>query len=131
MLVKDCNQCGKCCTRYGGDGGLSVTPEDIERWETDRPDIARYAADGKIWVDPDNGRLLDRCPWLEQEPGSKKYTCAIYFDRPGDCRYYPVDIEQMVRDDCEMLQPSDLRNIRRAQQSLDLLMSDSRPAVIK
>jgi hypothetical protein len=60
-------------------------------------------------------------------PGEHKYACGIYFDRPGDCRYYPVDIEQMVKDDCEMLQPHDLRDLRQAQKNLDLLMSDSRP----
>ena len=30
--MKDCNQCGKCCTLYGG-GGLTVTPDEIDWWE--------------------------------------------------------------------------------------------------
>jgi hypothetical protein len=49
--------------------------------------------------------------------------------RPGDCRYYPVDIEQMLKDDCEMLQAHDLADPGKAQKKLDLLMSDSRPPV--
>lgn len=129
--MKDCNQCGKCCTNYGGNGGLSATADEIDYWETYRPEVARYVNDGNIWADPVSGLVLDRCPWLELAPGSKKYTCAIYYDRPGDCRYYPVEIEQMIRDDCEMLQPGDLRNPEAAQRKLDLLMSDSRPPVIK
>ena len=75
----------------------------------------------------ETGEILDRCPWLEKLPGERKYTCSIYFDRPGDCRYYPVDIAQMVSDDCEMLQPQDLKDFRQAQKKLDFLMSDSRP----
>ena len=127
--MRDCNQCGKCCINYGGGGGLSASAEEIDWWETARPDIARYVHDGKIWVSPETGEVLDRCPWLEKLPEQNKYICGIYYDRPNDCRYYPVDIEQMVKDDCEMLQPQDLNNRRQAQRKLDLLMSDSRPPV--
>jgi Fe-S-cluster containining protein len=124
--VRDCNQCGKCCTLYGG-GDLSVEDSDIERWETDRPDIAEYVSGGRIWFEPGTGRQLLRCPWLYRIEGSGKYGCRIYLDRPADCRHYPVTIEQMVRDDCEMLDSHDLRDLNRAQRQLDLLMADSRP----
>jgi Fe-S-cluster containining protein len=125
--VKDCNQCGKCCIHYS-DGGLSASAGDLERWETDRPDIADYASGGKIWIDPASGEQLLRCPWLQKLPEQNKYICRIYYDRPDDCRYYPVDIEQMLRDDCEMLEARDLANPKQAQKTLDLLMADSRPA---
>lgn len=68
-----------------------------------------------------------RCPWLRKLPGQSKYICRIYHDRPEDCRHYPVDIDQMVRDECEMLEPRDLANPKKAQRDLDVLMSDSRP----
>ena len=125
--MKDCNQCGKCCIHYS-DGGLSASASDLERWETDRPDIADYASGGKIWIDPASGEQLLRCPWLQKLPEQNKYICRIYYDRPDDCRYYPVDIEQMLRDDCEMLEARDLANPKQAQKTLDLLMADSRPA---
>ena len=124
--MKDCNQCGKCCIHYS-DGGLSASASDLERWETDRPDIADYASGGKIWIDPASGEQLLRCPWLQKLPEQNKYICRIYYDRPDDCRYYPVDIEQMLRDDCEMLEARDLTNPKQAQKTLDLLMADSRP----
>lgn len=126
--MKDCNQCGKCCTNYGG-GGLSVTASEIDWWETYRPEIARYVRDGEIWFCPDTGEQLTKCPWLTKLPGQNKYSCRIYYDRPDDCKYYPVDIEQMVRDDCEMLEPRDLDRPKRAQRILDQLMADSRPPV--
>jgi len=124
--VKNCNQCGKCCIHYS-DGGLSASATDLERGETDRPDIADYASGGKIWIDPASGEQLLRCPWLQKLPEQNKYICRIYYDRPDDCRYYPVDIEQMLRDDCEMLEARDLANPKQAQKTLDLLMADSRP----
>ncbi len=127
-LVKDCNQCGKCCTNYGG-GNLSVTAREIDWWETHSPEIASYVSDGKIWVSPVTGKTMERCPWLRKLPRQNKYICRIYYNRPDDCKHYPVDIEQMVKDDCEMLEAHDLRRPKQAQIALDRLMSDSRPPV--
>ena len=124
--MKDCNQCGKCCTLYGG-GGLSVSDSEIDQWETHQPEIASYVSGGKIWISPDTGEQLLRCPWLQKLPGQDKYTCRIYYDRPDDCRYYPVTIDEMLRDECEMLEPRDLANPKKAQRELDILMADSRP----
>ena len=125
--MKDCNQCGKCCIKYS-DGGLSATTSEIELWEIFRPDIYRYVRDGKIWIDPDTGKPLERCPWLNKLPNQNKYSCDIYYDRPDDCKFYPVTIEQMMEDECEMLQAQDLVNPDRAQDELNKLMADSRPA---
>lgn len=124
--MKDCNQCGKCCTKYG-DGGLSASAEEIEAWEEYRPDILRYVSGGKIWMDPDSGEQLSRCPWLQKLPNQEKYICDIYEDRPDDCKYYPVTIEQMITDECEMLEAHDLARPRQAQNRLNKIMADSRP----
>lgn len=126
--MKACNQCGKCCKNYS-DGGLSASPRDIEHWELFRPDILAYVSEATIWIDPHSGQQLARCPWLQREPNQAAYTCAIYDDRPEDCRHYPVTIEQMVMDDCEMLEVQDLGNTQQAQRDLDTIMVDSRPAV--
>ena len=125
--MKECNQCGKCCTRYGG-GGLSASASEIQWWETFRPEIFRYVADGEIWVSPVTGKQMARCPWLRKLPNQSKYICRIYHDRPDDCRHYPVSIDDMVRDECEMLEVKDLTRPKQAQQALDDLMSDSRPS---
>ncbi len=124
--MKDCNQCGKCCTLYS-DGGLSASESEIDWWETYRPEIFSYVSDGKIWASPVTGKQLARCPWLRKLPNQNKYTCHIYYDRPDDCKHYPVKIEQMARDECEMLDARDLFNRKRAQKTLDNLMADSRP----
>ena len=108
---------------------MSATPEEIEDWELHRPDIAAYVQDGKIWIDPETGEYFPDCPWLRRSADSRKTTCDIYDDRPEDCRHYPVDIAQMVQDGCEMLEPRDLADLRRAQRKLDEIMMDSRPPV--
>ena len=129
--MRECNQCGKCCIAYS-DGGLSASPEEIENWETFRPDIAAYVLHGEIWLDPVSGQQLERCPWLEEVPrnvedDARKYTCGIYDDRPEDCRLYPTLVAEMVRDGCEMIELQDLDAPKEAQRKLDLMMADSRP----
>ena len=126
--MKDCNQCGKCCTNYS-DGGLFASISEIEYWEIFRPTIYNYVNGGKIWINPNTGKQLKLCPWLRQLPDQKKYTCDIYYDRPDDCKHYPVTVEQMVKDECEMLEMRDLAKPKQAQKSLDRLMMDSRPSV--
>jgi hypothetical protein len=87
--MRECNQCGKCCTNYGGGGGLSASAEEIDWWETARPDIARYVRDGKIWASPE--MLKDDCEMLQAhdlaDPGKaqKKLDLLMSDSRP------PVD----------------------------------------
>jgi len=130
--MKNCTQCGKCCIKYS-DGGLSATESEIELWDIFNPDIYQYVRNGKIWMDPVTGQQIERCPWLREAPGKGAgqviYTCDIYYDRPEDCRHYPVTVEQMINDDCEMLEPQDLAKPKQAQKTLDKLMFDSRPPV--
>ena len=123
--MKDCNQCGKCCKIYA-DGGLSASPKEIDAWEANRPDIFAYVSEGKIWVDPATGQQMRYCTWLTKDPGQDKYTCGIYDDRPNDCRFYPSNIDEMLRDGCEMLESRDLANPVQAQTTLDELMAASR-----
>ena len=75
---------------------------------------------------PDTGEQLMLCPWLRKLPNENKYTCDIYFDRPDDCKYYPVTIKDMIKDECEMLEAKDLAQPKQAQKALDKLMADSR-----
>ena len=125
--MKECNQCGKCCTKYSN-GGLSASESEIKFWDVFRPEIYEYVSEGNIWMEPTTGKQLEICPWLRKQPNNV-YTCDIYFDRPDDCKYYPVTVEQMIEDDCEMIEARDLKKPKQAQKTLDKLMADSRPAV--
>ncbi|MGH1471218.1 MAG: YkgJ family cysteine cluster protein [Cellvibrionaceae bacterium] len=125
--MKNCNSCGKCCIKYSN-GDLSASSSDIELWDMMRPEIYKYVRKEEIWFDPATGKQIELCPWLRKSPDNK-YTCDIYYDRPEDCRHYPVTIEQMINDECEMLEVKDLKNARKAQIDLDQIMIDSRPAV--
>lgn len=125
--MKTCNQCGKCCIKYS-DAGLSASPSEIDWWEDNRPEIFKYVSKGNIWVHPDTGEPLSRCPWLGFDSSENMYMCEIYHDRPEDCRHYPTHIAEMITDECEMLESKDLRDKTNAQKKLDIIMSDSRPA---
>ena len=127
--MKECNQCGKCCTKYSN-GGLSATEDEIQFWDIFKPEIYNYVSNGNIWMEPRTGKQLELCPWLRKHPNHEIYTCDIYFDRPDDCKYYPVTVEQMIEDECEMIEERDLVNPKQAQKNLDKLMMDSRPSVV-
>ena len=122
--MKACNSCGKCCIKYSN-GDLSASDDDLELWENLRPDIYRYVRDGKIWMDPKTGKQIELCPWLRRDPNQIQFSCAIYFDRPEDCRIYPARVSDMVNDECEMLEPKDLVNLKQAQQELELKFQDT------
>jgi len=125
--VKPCNSCGKCCIKYSH-GDLSASTEDLKHWESSKPDIQDYVQDGKIWFHPSTKKLLELCPWLRLEETKdnqqKRYSCAIYYDRPEDCRLYPATVEDMIKDECEMLEKSDLNNLKQAQINLQNFLDD-------
>ncbi len=122
--MKACNSCGKCCIKYSN-GDLSASADDLELWENLRPDIYRYVRDGKIWMDPETGKQIELCPWLRRDPTQIQFSCAIYFDRPEDCRIYPARVDDMINDECEMLESKDLVNLKLAQQQLELKFQDT------
>lgn len=121
--MKQCNQCGKCCIKYSN-GGLSASAEEIQYWEQYKPHIYEYVSGGKIWCDPKNEQPLTQCPWLSKQENNV-FTCDIYFDRPDDCKYYPTSILEMINDNCEMLEPNDLKDTKRAQHQFNIIMADS------
>jgi Fe-S-cluster containining protein len=129
--MKECNQCGKCCIKYGN-GGLSATKEEVDLWEIFNPEIFKFVKNNEIWFDPESGSSLKRCPFLEVVPqkdslSPNMYTCGIYLDRPEDCRHYPSLITEMIRDECEMIEVIDLESPKEAQIQLDSIMKGSRP----
>ncbi len=127
--MKSCNQCGKCCEAYS-DGGLVATQSEVDYWTKHHPEIASYVYQGRIWYEPKSHKPLNRCPWLQQSNSAHSdqsiYSCRIYEYRPADCRQYPVSINQMRQDHCQMLEPADLIRPKTAQRQLDKLMADSR-----
>lgn len=120
--MKPCNGCGKCCLKYGGNSGLGCASErDIVRLE-DRPDVLSWIPQSllDLWVSPTTGEEANRCPWLRKLPKKDSYKCRIHDVRPDVCRGYPVSIEQMKEDGCEMLEETDLKlNKKQAKKTLD------------
>lgn len=119
VVVQPCNQCGKCCLKYSAGSGLgSATEEELELWRENRPDILDYTDESlpDLWISPRTGEETNRCPWLRKLPLKEKYKCRIHDLRPNTCHYYPINIDQMIRDGCEMLEDGDLEKSREELQ---------------
>ncbi len=84
-----CACCGDCCKFFGGH--LNVTHSDVTRWKREgRGDLlGRVNRLGWIWCDPDTGKLVDPCPFL-QKNGPDTAVCSINDTKPAMCRDYPT-----------------------------------------
>lgn len=76
--------------------------EDVRRWEAaGREDILQWVeCTHDIWIHPETGDDVDRCPWLRKVRGQDRYQCRIYTLRPDICRNYPLSQEHAERTGC-------------------------------
>jgi len=120
--MQPCNQCGKCCIKYSDCGLGSASHDDMNRWEKHYPNVLEYVSLRDMWVSPITHDEMPRCPWLRKLPNREKYKCRIHHVRPDTCNAYPIDIEQMIRDGCEMLEEGDLTKPREIlEKELEIL----------
>jgi uncharacterized protein len=121
-MVQPCTQCGKCCLKYGGCLGCA-SDEEMERWESEAPQILDWVQLSDMWISPNTGDDCSRCPWLRKRPNKTTYNCRIYNQRPEACREYPVNAEQAIGDGCEMIEASDFgRPLAAIDRDLDWVM---------
>jgi len=109
--MRACTQCGKCCFKYEGDSWLgSASEADMLLWLIRAPEVLDYVGGNSrdLWVNPETGKEMQRCPWLDKLLGQEKYMCQIHDVRPEVCRDYPIDLSQMIDLDCEMLEAGGL-----------------------
>jgi Fe-S-cluster containining protein len=89
-----CTQCGHCCLNLGA-FQTCATEADIALWEEHgRDDILEWVeeiAPGiyDIWMNPQTGGDVSRCPWLRKSLRQNKYICRIQDMKPEICRNYP------------------------------------------
>jgi Fe-S-cluster containining protein len=83
-----------------------ATEEDITLWEENgRDDLLDWVIEVApgvydIWMNPETGDYVSRCPWLDKEPGQEKYICRIKALKPEICRDYPVSREHAEETGC-------------------------------
>ncbi len=89
-VVSGCRACGCCCEAFGG--FLRASEADRERWkELGRDDLLAHAGEtGWLWLDPETGQRLPRCPYLVRN-SEDQALCAIHDIKPNICRAYPTE----------------------------------------
>jgi Fe-S-cluster containining protein len=93
-----CKQCGHCCLDLTA-CATWASAEDVERWAREgRDDILEWVvpiAVGDvvfaydIWLDPETGEDVSRCPWLQKLPNKNEYICLIQDTKPELCSTFP------------------------------------------
>ena len=108
--MRACTHCGKCCLKKGDNWLGSATEADLLLWLIRAPEVLDYVGGNRcdLWVSPETGKKMQSCPWLDKLPSQEKYECQIHDVRPEVCRDYPIDFDQMIDLDCEMLEAGDL-----------------------
>ena len=97
-----CIQCGHCCLYLSGAIHTCAEEEDVERWESEgRDDILSYIEVGDLWIDPETGDDVLRCPWLIKRPNKNKYICRIHETKPKHCRDFPTSKKHALRSGCK------------------------------
>jgi Fe-S-cluster containining protein len=53
-----------------------------------------------IWMDPETGEDVSRCPWLRKLPNVDRYICCIQDTKPELCRDYPESRAHAEETEC-------------------------------
>jgi Fe-S-cluster containining protein len=76
-----------------------------ERWDilswVDIFDFDGEEAFGDIWISPNTGDAVSRCPWLRKLPRQDKYKCRIHDTKPAHCRDYPKSKKHALTTGCK------------------------------
>jgi len=93
-----CRRCGRCCTDVPGANRNTVDEHDLARWRAHgREDILAWVAPADIgggvmhlsvWFDPETGRGVRECPWVERKADGT-VGCRIHDVKPKHCRDWP------------------------------------------
>lgn len=104
-----CRQCGQCCLSLSDAFATCATEADVQRWEAaGRNDILAWVAPiavgnqfvYDIWVSPETGEDVSRCPWLRKVPRADRYVCRIHDMKPDHCRRYPTSRRHAAETGC-------------------------------
>lgn len=106
-----CVQCGNCCRNLFDAYSTSVDIDELNRWRSEeRWDILRWVsiyelsgetAFGDLWISPNTGDEVSRCPWLRKLPKQEKYKCRIHGTKPAHCRNYPISKKHALTTECK------------------------------
>jgi Fe-S-cluster containining protein len=106
-----CIRCGNCCLNLYDAFYTCATKDDVAMWQNEgREDILewvdpihiggdQYVFD--IWINPQTGEDVQRCPWLRKLPNKEKHICRIHDVKPEHCKAYPRSKDHALRTGCK------------------------------
>ena len=110
-----CKPCGNCCLNLEDTYSCCVDQSDIDMWMTKgRTDILDWVdpidmGHGKkiydVWINPQTGEDVIRCPWLRKLPKKNEYSCRIHDVKPRVCREYPKTEKHAKETGCKGFEP--------------------------
>ncbi len=94
-----CHECGHCCLHLVDAYQGCVSDADIQRWQQEgRDDLLQWIETldlgpgnqlHTIWIDPETGDDVERCPWVLDKIDGSGYLCGINNVKPEHCRNFP------------------------------------------
>jgi len=94
-----CRLCGHCCLNLVDAYRGCVSDADLQRWqEAGRSDLLEWVDTLElgnnnrlhmVWVHPETGEEVDRCPWLLDILNKRGHICGINDLKPDYCSDYP------------------------------------------
>ncbi|HEX9777125.1 MAG TPA: YkgJ family cysteine cluster protein [Geopsychrobacteraceae bacterium] len=95
----NCTLCGHCCLHLVDAYQGCVSDADLQRWQAaGREDLLAWVETldlghdnllHMVWVHPETGDNVERCPWLLDMLGGQGHLCGIDAVKPDYCRAYP------------------------------------------
>lgn len=89
----------------------SADQSDVDMWrDHGRDDVLAWVdpieiGDEKyvydIWINPNTGGDVTRCPWLRKLPGQDRYICKIHDVKPRVCKEYPKSKSHANKTGCK------------------------------
>lgn len=107
----NCKRCGHCCLNLSDAYRGCVSDADLKRWQdAGRKDLLVWVETinlssnnqlHMVWVHPETGDDVDRCPWLLDLLDGKGHICGINAIKPDYCRNFPEHRQHAESTGCQ------------------------------
>ncbi len=105
-----CRRCGHCCLNLVDAYQGCASDADLQRWQQHgRDDLLEWMETLELgpgnqlhmlWIDPETGDNVERCPWLLDTIDGSGHLCCIDTVKPDHCRNFPEHRQHATATGC-------------------------------